>query len=91
MICYASFSRNSRWSNTRFSAIWSVVETTVSHQIQVRANSGRYDSTTAGTMLTTIRSTEVASDGSVLPMPWNMLADTKVMPDATKLMVTTCR
>src|SRR5262245_56626173 len=36
------------------------------------------------------RSTELASDGSVLPMPWNMLDVTNTTPLATKFQLTMC-
>src|SRR5215211_7048521 len=44
-----------------------------------------------GTATITIRNPEVISDGTVLPIAWNMLEVTKITPDATKFHATTCR
>src|SRR5688572_12392396 len=54
------------------------------HQIQCSWNPGIRDMMTAGITLKVMRTTDVTSDGIVLPIAWNMLEDTKTSPDATK-------
>ena len=61
------------------------MEITVRYQIQCSEKSDRRDSSTVGMATTRMRVKEVASEGMVWPIAWNMLAVTKVRPDGTKL------
>ena len=49
------------------------------------ANPGERASIITGIATTTMRTSDVAMEGSVFPIAWNMLPVTKTTPDARKL------
>ncbi|MNC90813.1 hypothetical protein D3C83_69590 [compost metagenome] len=58
------------------------------YQIHVRWNPATRASRIAGMAAIRMRNVDVASGGMVLPSAWNMLDDTKVMPDGTNVTTT---
>src|SRR5688572_10653005 len=55
------------------------------YQIQLSSNPGCRDRITAGIATRTIRTADATSDGTVLPIAWNMLEATKSRPDGTNV------
>ena len=55
------------------------------YQIQLSSNPTIRASSSAGIATTRMRMNEATSGGIVLPIAWNMLPFTKMMPDATRL------
>src|SRR4029453_8085908 len=55
------------------------------YHTQRKVKSGFRESNRSGTPTITSRRNEAMSGGIVLPMAWNMLDPTKMIPDATKL------
>src|SRR5262249_54287648 len=80
----ASRLRNSSRTRSRLSSICRVTDTTVRYQIQRSPKPGTRASRNAGMTTTVTRTTEETSEGTVLPIAWNVLEHTKTMPDATK-------
>src|SRR5687767_1679956 len=61
------------------------------YQIQRSEKPAVCESSSTGTAMMTTRVAEVISDGMVLPIAWNMLELTKMIPDATKFHARMCR
>src|SRR5215207_11732924 len=80
----SSRSRNSRWSRSMLAVRCSHTDAADKYQIQRSSKPGRRDMSSTGTDTSRIRPNEVIKGGMVLPIAWNMLEATKMMPDPMK-------
>src|SRR6476659_7625786 len=66
------------------SASCTIAAATDRYQMVLSWKPGNLDSATAGTVINRMRTADATSDGTVLPIAWNMPDATKISPDATK-------
>src|SRR5213079_2348191 len=82
---HASRRLNSRRSSSIASTSCTNTDATDNHHSQCSSKPGSREMITPGMATSAMRTTDAISEGTVLPIAWNVLEATNTRPDATEL------